>query len=166
MLVKVTKAKLHPQWTGNPWQGFDLAVLYLDEPVKALMPIRFMRPDQLTEGMSLNVLGFGRLSVGSANSPVLQIGRMTYVPHEACEVYYGSGYISEDKVCAGLTTAETCHGDLGAPLIIAKTWSSDALVGLSSVINQDCGSFTSPSIFSGVVPNQNFIWDAIDEADP
>lgn len=165
--MKVNETRVHPQWTGDPWKGFDLAVLFLDAPVdpETLLPIRLAFGTDLTEGLSLNVLGFGGLSSDSAHSPVLQIGTLLYVSHESCKGFHGGRFIAGDKVCAGLTTTKLCHGDLGALLIIGKSHKNEALVGLASIIQQDCGSVTSPSIFSGVTPHLEFLYKAITEAE-
>lgn len=114
----VEQVWVHPDFSGNPMDGDDLAVLTLDrEPGYGTIPLE-EDPDAYQPGRRAIVLGWGYTDEDGPSSPVLQEAEVPLRSDSDCSQTYPQ-YDPEEMVCAGYPDGgrDACYGDSGGPLI-------------------------------------------------
>jgi len=100
----------------------------------------------------------GTLSSGGSSLPtnLLQVD-VPIVSRATCNSNYGSGAITTNMICAGLTQGgkDSCQGDSGGPIVDK---SSRALIGLVSW-GEGCAAAGKPGVYTrvGASPILSFI---------
>ena len=118
--INVLRVHRHPSWSSRT-DDYDVAVWELATPVTGI-PFASLAATQPTEaGTPLRVTGWGQRIYAAPNSyPVmLQQVDVPYVPtvNRACNRQRG---ITARMICAGGTMLDSCGGDSGGPLTIAR----------------------------------------------
>ena len=162
----------HPQYNGRIEEGFDVAILTLDQPVDMLIvededgslrekKFPFLKiafrgiqnsPIRIKAGDELALAAYGRVSPGAAFSPFLERAFMKFIPNKQCnKPDRRDGTVLVQQMCAGDTPGEPCLGDDGGPLmkLSDRGPSGDLLIGLVSLINDPCGN-GDPVIFTKI----------------
>nr|WP_020406528.1 trypsin-like serine protease [Hahella ganghwensis] len=108
--IQVTEIINHP--------SYDIALLKLVEKIDdRYTRISLGDDNDVYDGMTTTVIGWGALSEGGSGSSTLQKVDVPVVSLEECQAAYGSA-VSEYDICAGLTEGgkDSCQGDSGGPL--------------------------------------------------
>ncbi|XP_017046734.1 chymotrypsin-2 [Drosophila ficusphila] len=102
--------------------------------------------EDLVEGETLTMYGYGATETGGDFSWELRQLDLTYVPTEKCNsTYGGTGDLDIGHLCAvGRVGAGACHGDAGGPLVDSK----GRLVGIGNW-GVPCG-YGFPDIFARI----------------
>lgn len=135
---KAVDSRIHPLYSGDIFEGYDFAVLLLNESAHELasisMPYRYddSTDDRLDDGIEVLLLGYGRSSDTDAISPASQIGQLTLINPEICHNAEDIVFIEDQMYCA--EGYLPCNGDQGGPIFRNATIASkDILVGMISV---------------------------------
>ncbi|OZG70363.1 serine protease [Hahella sp. CCB-MM4] len=108
--IQVTKIINHP--------SYDIALLKLVDKVDdRYTRISLGDDNDVYDGMTTTVIGWGALSEGGGGSSTLQKVDVPVVSLEDCRDAYGNS-VTENDICAGLTQGgkDSCQGDSGGPL--------------------------------------------------
>lgn len=99
----------HPDWDGTTLNGFDFALVKLDESSR-LQPVRLVDSDTIPQpGDSLAAMGWGRLQERGGFSNTLQVAEgIPLISEEECAQAL-SAPIS-NMLCAGQGLAGACAG--------------------------------------------------------
>jgi secreted trypsin-like serine protease len=122
-VLKVTIVTIHPDYQSPPYNN-DFALLRLETPIKEfndkIQSIALASRDQeLENGSSALVSGFGRIFWGGPRPEQLQKAEVSLIDSEDCKAKYnGLVKITEQMLCAG-TEGGACHGK--SILMIYKT---------------------------------------------
>jgi trypsin len=162
--INVLRVHRHPSWSSRT-DDYDVAVWELATPVTDI-PFASLAATQPTEaGTPLRVTGWGQRIYAASNSyPVmLQQVDVPYVPtiNRACNRQRG---ITARMICAGGTMLDSCGGDSGGPLTIARGEDGyTELVGIVSFGN-GCGYEGYPGVYANVADSnvnrfiRNVVW--------
>ena len=126
VLQRCASLEIHPDFTGNTKDGFDLSLCYLltgvdidDDDVK--VEVNFDR-DTLVDGDPLTTIGMGTLSSGGVLSESLQWVDVPYVDVDTCNgIDSYDGDIDEDTmICAGFMEGgkDACQGEFSKKRIM------------------------------------------------
>lgn len=74
---------LHRKRTGNVYDGYDIALLFLNEP-STKDPIMFSKGIRLREGMRMTTLGFAGIDGNGLSPELLKIDSLRYIPNQKC----------------------------------------------------------------------------------
>lgn len=167
-IVDICQVQRHPSY-GSQGSAYDISIYMLCEPVTVLDFDDFITlddMDNLSEGQSLTVTGWGATAEGSRNAETLQEVEVLYIPNSACSNFYGSGAISSDMLCAGWEEGgkDACQGDSGGPLVIPQA-SADGpnectQVGVVSW-GAGCARREKPGVYAKVSYFKNWITDSV-----
>ncbi|MGP4114880.1 S1 family peptidase [Streptomyces sp. 4N509B] len=112
---------IHPDYDANEITA-DVAVITLAEelPYATLPVVSSDDTDIYGEGSPTRLLGWGYTSEQGQSSDQLLTAEVPLVSDADCEDAYGSWFIPEAHVCAGLPEGgvDTCQGDSGGPFVI------------------------------------------------
>jgi len=131
VMRQTVETVFHPNYTGNAVDGYNLAILRLNESTAPLRPMRLLLPGLNVSLVDrrLFVLGFGRTSLSGARTRNLQIGEVNVVDPRQC-INADIGYLEDQMFC--VDRAVPCSGDLGGPAFVGNSPQSDSLFGLVS----------------------------------
>lgn len=106
---------LHPNYTGNLFDGYDVAILKLNESALPLRQLRLYISSPLTipTGAAVSYLYFGRTSINSARSAYVQVTSVEVLDPAFCEEAE-FGFNPEIMLC--VSNRILCAGDQGGPL--------------------------------------------------
>jgi trypsin len=113
-VLKVAKITIHPEYESPPYNN-DFALLRLKTPIKKfdtkIKSIALASPDQeLENGSSTIVSGFGTTIQGGSRAKKLQKANIPLIDFEVCRAEYnGHVKITEQMLCAGIGSG-ACHG--------------------------------------------------------
>ena len=133
---------IHPDYTGNPMDGADLAVVKLAEET-CLSPIPFIGR-QTDRDENYLILGFGRTGPLDPLSGALQGANATNLELVTCNDALDSDQLlGEEKICTQTpqcSCASICEGDEGGPLVYRETLFEfkDTLMGIMSYSTRSC----------------------------
>jgi len=143
----------HPAYFDR--DGFDIAVLHFDRPVRVtrrVRPIRLARAIEVGQTDSATVTGWGaRSETDEVGSIRLLQGVLPLVDDSACNAQIRSeGEFIEpaSEMCAGAAGVDSCYGDSGGPLVIRNRRGKPRLAGVVSW-GIECGGST-PGIYAEV----------------
>lgn len=145
----------HPNYTGNAVDGYNLAILRLNESTMPLRPMRLLVPglNVTLIDRALFVLSFGRTSLSGARTLTLQIGEVNVVDPQQC-INADIGYLEEQMFC--VDRAVPCSGDLGGPAFVGNSPQSDSLFGLVS--GTACFENVELSGFANAASEESIAW--------
>ncbi|WP_051085277.1 serine protease [Hahella ganghwensis] len=98
--------------------SYDIALLKLaDKADDQYTRISLGNENDVYDGMSTTVIGWGNLQEGGSGSDTLQKVDVPVVSLEECRSAYGNS-VHENNICAGLQEGgkDSCQGDSGGPL--------------------------------------------------
>ena len=132
----VAEAYPHPEYDGNPENGYDIALLRLSAPISnakksyAPLPVEKFAAQRSFPGACAVVTGWGSTQPrkpgvapdysGKDKSPVLQAAGFPLVDRETCRAAYPNEISAGSDLCAGLPQGgkDSCQGDSGGPLVV------------------------------------------------
>ena len=128
---------MHPKWTGSPrseflLEGYDLALLYLDDPLSIPKLNLDQTPPQERIGQQGKIIGFGkteaqnRLSIGKKHQATLKINQIFGTHSNLLELTH-----------LGEVYQGACHGDSGGPFLI-ETDNQRVISGVTSYGSSWC----------------------------
>nr|WP_247686889.1 serine protease [Pseudoalteromonas luteoviolacea] len=164
---QVTRIISHEQYDYYFWNNNDIAVLELDRPVENITPIQLADhnvKNELNDGDTLKVIGWGRLGLGGGSPEKLQEVDLQYVPNDICnDIDHHNGSISDTMMCAGVPEGDKspCHGDSGGPLMVDRNgkWVQVGVVSWGV----GCGAPNRPGVFADV--SSLLLWTHINAFD-
>ncbi|CAD7694970.1 unnamed protein product [Ostreobium quekettii] len=161
---------LHGNWTGDPANGNDLALLHLRNPSRhepASLPQGVFK---LTDGDALVALGWGLQKEGPHAGDLQVAEGIEVTPIGACQNEGVWGDVVQDSmICAiSFQSQDTCKGDDGSPLmhpfapggnLTTGQPDIDVVVGIKSFGEADkkCSRTTLPSVFISAVSFRDWI---------
>ena len=98
--LRVDRAYIHPNWTGNVTNGSDVALLRLPRKVNARLPVLASEDIELYANMRIHGFKFG---------PVIEMAEFQVVAKQHCPLLN----LSSNNFCAFSTTA-SMHSGRGA----------------------------------------------------
>lgn len=143
----------HPAYFDR--EGFDIAVVHLDRPVRLtrrVRPIRLARAIEVGRTDTATVTGWGaRSETDEAGSIRLRQANLPLIDDGTCNAMIGveGEFISPaSELCAGGAGADSCYGDSGGPLVIRNRRGKPRLAGVVSW-GIECGGST-PGVYAEV----------------
>ncbi|XP_036445720.1 trypsin II-P29 [Colossoma macropomum] len=158
----VTQIINHPSYSASTHNN-DIALLKLASSVTYtdyIQPVCLAAAgSSLGGGTLVWITGWGNIGTGvSLPSPQnLQEVEVPVVTNSNCADSYGSGAITSNMICAGLTEGgkDSCQGDSGGPMVIKQN-SGWTQVGIVSFGN-DCALPNYPGVYARVSQYQDWI---------
>lgn len=145
----------------------DLAVLWLDEPIKLGPKARTIclpKSPQNLVGKTVVVAGWGVTTENGTGSPVLRYTTQVVWNLEQCiQGLGGIGFYSPQQICAYKRGSDACQGDSGAPLML-KNGDVYEIVGLVS-FGDGCNIEGVPGVYTNIEMYTTWIRDAIESPD-
>ena len=169
---RVESILVHPEYNGDTFQGYDVALLKLSEPVEYsvhIVPICLLKDDDLLVNKTAWAKGFG-LNEERSHPKVLQEVSLPIISNDDCfdwflesgltsssghykRVFYNDYKTSIPKVmmCAGYKDGEkdTCDGDSGGPLVVQNEDKNYFLAGITSW-GLGCAEKNRPGVYTRV----------------
>ena len=155
---QVSETLFHPEYAGNANDGYNLALLQLNESAASLRPIRIPpeAPDgpESIVGRIFSILGFGRTSLSGARTTTLQIAVVQVLDPQTC-IDADIGYLEEQMFC--VDSQHPCSGAHGGPVFIDSGDSrNDVLFGL--VVGTPCFENTELAGVTSISTNASLSW--------
>ena len=174
-------------WTGDVNDGYDIAVVRLNEKANLTVPSIDSQEGEFPVGKLFTALGWGLDKDGEHPNSLQMADKLLYTEHEECEELFEVD-IKEHSICAGRLTENTCkgvilvsitlcqassvEGDSGGPLLIPNRFGGsiaagnpkfDLVVGVTSMGSKDCKDTRLPSIYTSIGAFWDWIQEKIDE---
>jgi secreted trypsin-like serine protease len=158
----------HPDYGPGTLEN-DVSLLYFDEPVTTVRPVRLDDGTYSEPGQVGPVMGWGRTNNGApTNWP--ERPHMVDVPiwtnFRCNEPSSYPGSVTDDMVCAGETGECSCNGDSGGPMVTPLA-EDDVITGVVSWGDGVCGRADRPGVYARVSYFkswiESFILDSIKE---
>lgn len=133
LIRRSSDVRVHPNYTGDVVDGYDFAILLIDEPAHGLIPIRTTPEEYLGVNVDreLSLLGFGRSTRTSSRTPYVQITRLDIIDPTACRNSEDVIFLEDQMLCLEGNTP--CSGDQGGPIFPdSGLANSDTLYGIVS----------------------------------
>lgn len=162
---QVVETRIHPNYTGNIFDGYDLALLMLNETTD-IIPIR--RPplhEIIKFDHEFDFLSYGRATQGGAYSTVLSVSHVEVIANEACLKEEGIVFDEEHSFC--VKGSIPCTGDEGGPVFKSnEVPSADILVAIVSATG--CQDTVNIAALFNILTEELSEWieDAIAEFEP
>jgi trypsin len=144
-VVGVDQVARQPGYTNTDPPTNDMALLHLaaavpEEPLR-LIDTSAEDASLWTPGVQATVIGWGITDPAdpTSQSATLVEAQAPMVGDGACAGVWGTAFAAASMVCAGGTGTDTCGGDSGGPLMIARE-GAFALVGVTSWGSDPCGA--------------------------
>ena len=131
--------------------------------------IKIAGPDEAAlwePGRAAHITGWGNTAEGGSSSDVLRQAEIEMISDSVCgsSSSYGSDFIPETMVCAGILAGgtDTCQGDSGGPLVVPTRAGGFRLVGDSSW-GDGCARPNLPGVYGRLAddPMRSSLGDAI-----
>ncbi|MCP4449737.1 MAG: trypsin-like serine protease [Myxococcales bacterium] len=149
----VSAITIHPDWSGDISEGYDMALWRLDQRVDlnalGLSTVDLMRPEEAflsTAGTLSTTIGWG---VTDNPSDALQEVHVPITSQDRCAEAYPQVRTFETQICAGAIAGglDSCQGDSGGPLLVRDPAGERWLhVGVTSW-GSGCGLAGKPGIY-------------------
>tara|TARA_R110002096_G_scaffold292224_1_gene486538 strand:- start:94268 stop:96244 length:1977 start_codon:yes stop_codon:yes gene_type:complete len=152
-VVRVAEILVHPDWTGEISEGFDMSLLRLDQRINleelGLRTIPLMRPDDEAlagAGALSTTIGWG---VTDNPSLALQEVHIPLTSDEVCAEAYPQVRSFETQICAGAPSGglDSCQGDSGGPLLVRDPFNHRWLHAGITSWGRGCGLPGKPGIY-------------------
>jgi trypsin len=166
--IKVKKEIVSKKY--NPSNtNYDFMILVLEEPAPKDIPLARLHDgsDELRDGDSLTVIGWGNTATSGWNMPdKKQHVEVKYIDTDDCNSRNSyNGQITNAMMCAGEDRGgeDACQGDSGGPLVrLGERGEPDELVGVVSW-GYGCGSATHPGVYARITEVLDWIEDTIEK---
>ncbi|KAK2155598.1 hypothetical protein LSH36_236g04044 [Paralvinella palmiformis] len=133
----VVTITVHPDYDSSVHSS-DIALLELETPVlvnENIRPVCAPDPDDVYEGTTAEISGWGTLSSGGLSPNQLYYTTVVTTTNAYCQLEYNEETISDDMICASDTDThnerDTCQGDSGGPMA-TKVDGQYHVIGLTS----------------------------------
>ncbi|XP_032837187.2 elastase-1-like [Petromyzon marinus] len=149
------KIYVHPTWNGNTSDGFDIALIQLNESVQLtnkIQPASLPYPGQiLANDAECYATGWGKSIFSGPASNTLQQVRLPVVNYTTCSsTGWWGAKVKPSMICAGDSLHAVCEGDSGGPLN-CNTSGGWVVHGISSFVSREsCNMTNKPSVFTRV----------------
>ena len=100
---------LHPSWTGDTEDGYDIGLLKLHRKSTATLPAFDTDETPLSSGELLTALGWGETESHQTADSLQMTENLYYILPVRCEAELGDAF-KPQMICAGLLNADTCRG--------------------------------------------------------
>lgn len=144
--IAAAEVRIHPGWTPRTLRN-DLALIRLDQPVPASVPLQTIAPPgtEAANVLDVHVVGWGDTTNHQGVwSDQLRRTYLTRYTQGGCAMEFPRGAFDQaTMICAGNDRQGTCDGDSGGPLLF-----DGVQVGITSWGNRDCGD--PPDVFTRV----------------
>ena len=155
---RVSRIDIHPRFTGRASNGYDAAVLTLNNPVGGIPAIRLAgAPQDALEqpGRLATVAGWGntieqppRGDNGSNYPDRMRAARVPIVSDARARDVYGRSYLKALMIAAGNEGKDTCSGDSGGPMF-ARQGDYRYQIGITS-FGFGCAARGYPGVYTEV----------------
>jgi secreted trypsin-like serine protease len=155
---RVSRIDIHPRFTGKVSNGYDAAVLTLNNPVGGIPAIWLAgTPQDALEqpGRLATVAGWGntieqppRGSNGTDFPDRMRAARVPIVSDARARDVYGRSYVRALMVAAGKEGKDTCSGDSGGPMF-ARQGDKRYQIGITS-FGSGCAARGYPGVYTEV----------------
>lgn len=151
--IGVKRIVTHPQYSGEPNYANDIALVELSSDVTSITPMTLKTQDNLTEGQTSYVAGWGNMSTTGENYPSdLMEVMLPIIDLNTCNASYNT--LTNKQICAGYMdgSKDSCQGDSGGPLITqeGEKWLLSGIVSYGGSDTQLCGAPNYPGIYTKV----------------
>lgn len=151
---KVSKVVRHKGFSSDTlWN--DVAIVFMTTPVEYTDTVRPVCLSQIPQAFNNNetatVVGWGSLREKGPQPNVLQEVTLRLWKNEVCKPTYGPaapGGITDHMLCAGRQGKDSCSGDSGGPMVIARGdhWEQIGIVSWGI----GCGKSHYPGVYTRV----------------
>ncbi|XP_066544853.1 elastase-1-like [Amia ocellicauda] len=156
IFIPVKKIVLHPKWTGDLGNGFDIALLMLASPAYDNGFIEMANlpafDQSLPHGFPCYITGWGLTQSGGSVPAILQEAVLPVVQHSVCSSNeWWGGLAKKSMICAGGDGyLAGCQGDSGGPLscFTDGTWKVYGVVSYGPA--GMCNTYRKPTVFTRV----------------
>ncbi|CAH1110326.1 unnamed protein product [Psylliodes chrysocephalus] len=165
----ISKAFIHPNFTGEYASTNDIGVLKIDPPLvfsETVQPIKLPQSNTPNpEGKIANFAGWGISSFDLFHQTIkLQKVNLTIVDMKTCvEIYKNTDtpLDPETQICAQADMSDgkmrgACYGDSGSPLVV-----DGVTYGITSKCPGGCGNATTPTIYTRVAGYLDWLSDKL-----
>uniref|UniRef100_A0AAQ6INJ7 Acrosin n=1 Tax=Anabas testudineus TaxID=64144 RepID=A0AAQ6INJ7_ANATE len=168
--LTIANAIIHPSYN-NQTNENDIYLLQLASPVtftNYIQPICLATSDStFYNGTNSWVTGWGKTSSGSSTiSQDLREVEVPVVGNRQCNCDYGVGRITDNMMCAGLSSGgkDSCQGDSGGPMVSKQStrWIQSGIVSFG----KGCGDPNFPGVYTRVSQYQSWINSQITSNQP
>ncbi|MCK1797461.1 serine protease [Streptomyces sp. XM4193] len=145
--AKSTEVTVAPGYNG---QGKDWALIKIDKELD-LPTLNIAQDDSFNEG-DFEIAGWGADSEGGSQQQKLLKATVPFVDDATCGSAYGSSFIPEEEICAGLVGeggVDACQGDSGGPMFRKDDNDAWVQVGIVSW-GQGCARPDYPGVYTEV----------------
>lgn len=165
--VRVHEIRLHPRWTGDPTDGYDVALLRVDRNAISAPVVGVGGPGDgalWAAGRAATIVGYGRLSVSGTSPDVLQKVNTVIRSDDYMDNLYGVAWglidwwFAGGLIGAGGSGGTACYGDSGGPLLVRKGagWLQ---VGVASFVDETFGNqCAEAAAFTELVDGGELAW--------
>eukprot|EP00803_Ostreobium_quekettii_P000957 evm.model.scf_12EXC.15 EVM.evm.TU.scf_12EXC.15 scf_12EXC:135630-140885(+) len=161
-VVQVETSIMHPMYTGDLLNGYDVALLKLSEASEKSFPVLPEKDDDTLSSENLVVLGWGQQRDGTMADFLQMADEVDIIPPVLCTSSdsWGSFIDPDQMICAmGFQGQDVCTGDGGGPLVSAFAPEGviedgvpvvDIVLGVVSFAEADkaCGEQKLPTVFA------------------
>ncbi len=152
-VVGVSAIRVHPEWTGETSEGFDMALLRLSDRLDleelGLRTVDLMLPEDealAAAGVLSTTIGWG---VTDNPSDQLQEVHVPITSKQQCAEAYPEVSTFETQICAGAPDGglDSCQGDSGGPLLVRDPFGDRWLHAGITSWGHGCGLPGKPGIY-------------------
>lgn len=155
----VARSRIHPAYTGNVGDGFDLALLRLKAPVPHVRPMQLVGADDSAEtsgAVNLAVYGYGLTERGKTSRKVRGAPQQIWIDTiDEVRIDYFSEHHIPSFAITDRGAAGPCYGDSGGPLVGYRI-GQPVIIGVVSYRLADC-LIAAPSVSTRVAPASSWI---------
>ena len=153
LVVGVSAIRIHPDWTGETSEGFDIALWRLDQRLDLeelrLRTVELMRPQD--EGLAAAGALSATIGWGVTDNPsyALQEVHVPITSDQQCADAYPQVSTFETQICAGAPSGglDSCQGDSGGPLLVRDPFNDRWLHAGITSWGRGCGLPGKPGIY-------------------
>jgi len=152
---QTVRAIRHPSWTGSVGDGFDIALLELDEPSSQPTLSLPSNPISFDDNLRLEITGWGETESGTLADDLMQADVSVFDQGRCSSSQLYGPRITSSMVCAGGEGRDSCVGDSGGPLLVPG--STPVLAGITSFGKiGGCGQLGIPTVYTNI--NSYVVW--------
>lgn len=132
------KTIIHPKWTGNEQDGFDVAMLQLPRATKKPYVALANSGTPLQQSQLLLALGWGQQTLRSGITNKLQQADFMYLTNRICSLDNPAAWgplIKDQMLCAESRTARACRGTLRKVMFVLKQMPGNITMNLPSNVS-------------------------------